>query len=247
MKKVIVSIFAVIGVIAVILAIFGIIHDMSAHDEQPNTGVIQKDGGEVFYISQEMSGKGGTYFRFLENDGVMLGDRQDDITVSCGTFIPQKSGRCIIYAVDYFAIDVIDERLYDVTVDENLKISYVQRDAYKFFPFERISFENCQMTVQKGGNSAAVPKQTAVEIGNEMDGIYGSVTSGYINAPNLSKCTKIICAENRGEYDYVVEFYISEGKLYYCNVIAGSEEWHEFIPYDFCSLDGINELLDLKD
>lgn len=77
-----------------------------------------------------------------------------------------------------------------------------------------------------------------------MDGIYGSVTSGYINAPNLSKCAKIICAENRGEYDYVVEFYIYEGKLYYCNVIAGSEEWHEFIPYDFCSLDGINTLLE---
>ena len=48
MKKVLVSIFAVIGVIAVIVAILGIyfIHDISAHSSgQPNTGVIQKDGG----------------------------------------------------------------------------------------------------------------------------------------------------------------------------------------------------------
>lgn len=250
MKKVLVGIFAVIGVIAVIVAIWGIyvIHDMSTYDEQPNTGVIQKDGGEVFYISQEMSGKGRTYFLFLENDGVMLGDSQDDTTVPYGTFIPQKSGLCIIYAVDYFCTDEFNERLYDVTVDENLKISYVQRNAYKFFLHERIPFDNCQITVQKDGNSTAVQKQTAVEIVNEMDGIYGSETSGYnINAPDLSKCAKIICVQNRGEYDYVVEFYIFEEKLYYCNVIAGFEEWHEFIPYDFCSLDRIIELLDLKD
>ncbi|MDE6763745.1 MAG: hypothetical protein K2J73_08715 [Oscillospiraceae bacterium] len=251
MKKVIVSIFAVIGVIAVILAILGIyvIHDMSAHDEQPNTGVIQKDGGEVFYISQEMSetGKGGTYFLFLENDGVMLGDSQDDTTVPYGTFIPQKSGRCIIYAVDYFCTDEFNERLYDVTVDENLKISYVQRDAYKFFPLERISFENCQMTVQKDGNSTAVQKQTAVEIGNEMSAIYGSETASYITAPDLSEGVKIICVHSLEDHSRTVEFYMLDNKLYYCNIIAGNEEWHEFTLEDFCSLDGINELLDLKD
>ena len=47
--------------------------------------------------------------------------------------------------------------------------------------------------------------------------------------------------------NYVIEFYISDYKMYYCNVIAGSEEWHEFIPDELFSLDRINELLDLKD
>ena len=249
MKKVLVSIFAVIGVIAVIVAIWGIyvIHDMSTHDEQPNTGVIQKDGGEVFYISHETSGKGGTSFRFLKNDGVMLGDSQDDTIVSYGTFIPQKSGRCIIAAEDYFCGDVVNERIFIVTVDEDLKISYVYKYLSQFKLYEHIPFEDCQMTVQKDGNSTAVQKRTAVEIGNEMDGIYGSETAGYINAPDLSKCAKIICVQNREEYDYVVEFYISEEKLYYCNVMAGFEEWHEFIPDELFSLDRINELLDLKD
>lgn len=93
----------------------------------------KKTAAKFFIFHRKCREKAEHISAFLENDGVMLGDRQDDITVSYGTFIPQKSGRCIIYAVDYFAIDVIDERLYDVTVDENLKISYVQRDAYKFF------------------------------------------------------------------------------------------------------------------
>ena len=246
MKKVLVNIFAVIGVIAVIVAILGIcvihvIYNMSPHYEQPDTGVIQKDGSEVFYISHEISGQGGTIFRFLENDGVMLGDSQDDFTVSYGTFIPQKSGRCIIFAEDYFASDLIDERLFDVTVDENLKISYVCRYSYQFPLYEHISFENCQMTVQKDGNSTAVQKETAVEIGNEMNCIYGKVMPNIID-PYLSKFAKVICAHDNG---VVIAFYISDDKIYYQE--NGIENWYEFVPDDFCSLDRINELLDLKD
>lgn len=250
MKKVLVGIFAVIAAIVVIVVIFGIymIRSLTAEQRLPETGIINKNGAEALYIRETVTtGKGGVSYCFWENDGVMLSDSQDNVIVCGITFIPQKSGRCVIAADDYFCGDFESARIFDVTVDENLTISYTQRNVDKFFLHERIPFENCQMTVQKDGNSTAVQKQTAVEIGNAMSKIYGEETLGYINAPDLSKCTKIICVENMEEYNYVVEFYISEEKMYYCNIMAGFEQWYEFVPDELCSLDGINELLDLKD
>ncbi len=252
MKKVFVSIFAVVGVIAVIGAIFGIfvIHALVS-DEKPSTGVIQKDGGEVLYIADtNASGKGGTIFRFVKNDGVMLADRPDilDNTIVGSTeFIPQKSGRCIIVAEEYFCNDPINEKVFDVTVDENLKISYAYSYVHRFSLYKDISFEDCRMTVQKGESTVAVSKQTAVKIGDEMSVIYGRQTAGQVNAPDLSECAKIICTQSADGYARTVEFYVCGNKLYYCNIIAGDEQWYEFTPADFCSLDGINELLDLKD
>ncbi len=171
----------------------------------------------------------------------MLSDRPAG--VSGVTFIPQKSGRCVIAAEDYFCDEITGVRLFDVSADENLKISYTCRYADKFFLSERIDFENWAVTVMKDGSSAVLSKSAAVELGNALNGVYGRETPGYINAPDLSDSVKIICLKSTENYDYTTEFYICGDKLYYCDVTAGNEEWHEFIPDEFCSLDGIIGLI----
>ena len=258
MKKVLAIIFVVIGIIAVVMgAIYGIFElvDLAidkATEEKPGiTGVIQKDGGEALYISELYTNSKYTVScLFWENDGVMLSD-QDNVRSSRITFTPQKSGHCIIFAEDYFCGDLEGVRIFDVTVDENLKISYAQRNTVQVLPHRRNGFgkdqeeQENQMTAQKDGNSYVIPKQTAIEIGNEFGSIYGT-ENDCSRPPDLSQCIKLT-SMHENQYSYLNELYVSKDRVYYCDIWNEQEFWYEFIPDELFSLDGINELLDLKD
>lgn len=245
-KKIIIGILRTIAVIisvcsVIYTAVTLTVHFLTNPSEPPPTGLISQNGSDVLRIYDRSTGKEYSSFVFLDNDGIVV---EKDIKRGWD-LVPQKSGRCGI-AIETYFIDVIENVVvYDIVVDENLCISFTSRKNNIFLPYKDISFDSCQMTAQKDENSIVIPQQTAIEIGNEMSIIYGR-EEHFNQAPDLSKCVKVNCTHEL-DYTYVVEFYISEEKMYYCNILAGREHWYEFTPDEFCSLDRINKLLDLKD
>ncbi|MBD5137806.1 MAG: hypothetical protein HDT24_00550 [Ruminococcus sp.] len=212
-----------------------------------SVGVNSENGRDVLRINSPVdSNYGYNSLLFLGDDGVVsaehYGGSHIDLTA-------QKSGHCGVVIERYWAIDLIDVCIYDITVDENLKISYNDRSVDKFTFYNHDSVSYGEITVQANDNSVVLSDNTAQKLRDEINSIYGG--ESYCRpAPDLSECVKIVCVKKEGYIDgtdTVCEFYVSKDRLYYCNIIAGDEKWLEFTPDEFCSLDRINELLDLKD
>lgn len=228
------------------------VHDVYALDvfsgeNAYSVGINSGNGRDVLRINSPVeSNYGYNSVLFLGDDGVVsaehYGGSHIDLTA-------QKSGHCGVVIERYWAIDLRDVCIYDITVDENLKISYNDRSVDKFPFYNHDSVLEGEITVQANDNSVVLSDNTAQKLRDEINSIYGG--ESYCRPdPDLSECVKIVCVKKEdysGGTDMVCEFYVSKDRLYYCNIIAGDEKWLEFTPDEFCSLDGINELLDLKD
>lgn len=210
-----------------------------------SVGVNSENGRDVLRINSPVeSNYGYNSLLYLGDDGVVSGENYGGSHIE---LTAQKSGHCGVVIERYWAIDLRDVCIYDITVDENLKISYNDRSVDKFPFYNHISVLEGEITVQANDNSVVLSDNTAQKLRDKINSIYGG--ESYCRpAPDLSECVKIICEATYSDgTDTVCEFYVSKDRIYYCNIIAGEEKWLEFTPDEFCSLDGINELLDLKD
>lgn len=240
--RVLLIIFVVISVCSIILNVITIANALSKRIIP--TGIISKNGCDVLHIASVADRWDSNSLSIISGDGVVeinSADRGWDL-------IPKKSGRCgVISRCQYGGSPSVDYDLYDITVDENLKIVFTQKSTYKFYLIDRIHCSDGKITVKTNDKSVILSYDTALKLEHEIESIYGS-ENGCKSSPDISNCKKIVCERNyNGGTSFACEFYISKDRLYYCNIMAGYEQWCEFVPDDFCSLDGINELLDLKD
>lgn len=213
--------------------------DPAAKNKYKNSGVISENGSDILHIHDYVidSSYGVSSHNILENDGIV----SIEYLGSCGwDLIPQKSGHCGI-AIDEYWVDYLGTDIYDITVDEDLKISYTVRDAWKY-PLYNHSVEH--MTVQNGDNITVFSSTDESNLLKELNALYGG-SEYHTTAPDLSSYVKITCACAYAYDKYSYDLYVSRDRIYYFN--ENEEIWEEFTPDDFCSLDRINELLDLKD
>ncbi|MBD5144913.1 MAG: hypothetical protein HDT21_03220 [Ruminococcus sp.] len=269
-KKIIISvlliIFVIISILSIIFTVITIANRTPAEDvcEVENfdediydalynvfsgknaysVGVNSENDRDVLRINSPVeSNYGYNSVLYLGDDGVVsvehYGGSHIDLTA-------QKSGHCGV-VIERYWVDLRDVCIYDITVDENLKISYSDRSVDKFPFYNHDSVLEGEITVQANDNSVVLSDNTAQKLRDEINSIYGG--ESYCRpSPDLSECVKIVCNATYSDgTDTVCEFYVSKDRLYYCNFIAGDEKWYEFTPDELCSLDGINELLDLKD
>lgn len=219
------------------IVVAGNINNASKSDAYKKSGVISENGSDILHIHDYAydNNYGGSGYNFLENDDIV----SIEYLGGCGwNLIPKKSGHCGI-AVDKYWVDYLGTDIYDITVDENFKISYTARDTWKY-PLYNHSIG--KVTVQNGDNTVVFSDTDESNLLKELNALYGG--SEYPDtAPDFSNCVKIICVCAYDEYSY--DLYVSNDRIYYFN--ENMEIWEEFTPDEFCSLDRINELLDLKD
>lgn len=255
--RVLLIIFVIISILSIIFTVFTLASITSAKKEVYNLGgVISKDDvygvsvmwgldRDVLRIISPLvdSNYGRNLLLYLDNDGVVS---DENINSNRFDLTAQKSGNCVVAIERWDNNGIFDVNIYDITVDENLRINYAYRKVYEFPFYQYIDFSKCEITVQTNDSSVILSDDTAIKLRDEINRIYGK-TSCCTTAPYLSDCVKII---RKGTHwngaDFVLEFYISEDKIYYQPYIE-DETWYEFTPDEFFSFDGINELLDLKD
>ena len=236
----------IVIVIAICSVIFNIILlSVIKEKSQPyfSDGPINENGKDTLRIyNYDGDGKGGSAFYTILNDGVMSIEESP----KWRTLRPNIPGHCAFAVEDYFAVETVGIRIYDIVVDENLYIICDKRDADKFFCADLDAFKCGVMTVQSDSGDIVLSEQTADMIRSEIDSLYGTDKwAGYYF--DVSDCRKLICKYTTDSYEKLCEFYVSDDRMYYCDIYAGQENWYEFVPDELCSIDEINELLDSKD
>ncbi|MDE5741182.1 MAG: hypothetical protein K2H90_01890 [Oscillospiraceae bacterium] len=246
--RVLLIIFVIISLCSITLNVIAIVNGLSGRVFP--TEIISKNGCDVLRIPSLADQRDSHSLFIVSDDGVIEINSID----KGWELIPKKSGRCVVVSkLLYGGHLYADYNMYDITVDENLKISYTKKNIYKFSPANLFhgsyadSKISSKITLKTNGGSVILSDDTVRELRHEIDSIYGNENVCKFS-PDITDCAKIIFEKNYSDDTrFVCEFYVSKDRFYYCNIIAGNEEWHEFVPEDFCSLDRINELLDLKD
>lgn len=234
MKKVLVSISAVIGVILLIIAYNYLIRTFSVSDSGSNSA------GDC------------AKYRFLTENEVISEVREIDFDFLIYTrfgwvFKSVKEGNCIFVFERYTGGSYFEYAdIYDITVDKNLKISYTVKRAKKLNALSHyMEGGNYDISVSydKDGKTKTFSADETESFNNEIDKLYG--INADCEKPDLSGMTKITV-----EYKYLADYentavmYINGGEIYYPYRYDNIEYWAKFSLDDFCSLDGINALLE---
>ena len=201
--RVLLIIFVIISILSIIFTVFTIASSFS--NRIIPTGIVSKNNGDVLYIASIADHLDSNSLSIISGDGAVEINNAD----RGWELIPKKSGRCgAVRELRYLGNPNVTYDMYDITVDENLNITYNEKRVEKFYPCDLVEYEDFQMTLQRDGNSVTVPNQTAIQVFKEMYGIYGTYSD---TAPNLSECAKITYIHSME--NYVIEFYISDYKI----------------------------------
>lgn len=247
-KKVIVnSLLTIAAAAAVCLIIFTAASYLVKH---------RKDDGLLKIVYSGTTSKG-SYAKYTISDNTVLSECEEinshhfsPIAIDFGwKFKPVHAGSCTIITEQWDAIDFSFAEIYDVTVDENLDISYSKHTAEKLtilLHYMETAAHDVSVSCEKNGITKIFSADETESFNNEIDRLYGINTD--CEKPDLSGMTKIaVDYKYMDDYERQSVIYIHNGKIYYPQMRYEVEYWTEFTPDEFCSLDGITELLDLKD
>ena len=236
MKKVLVSILAIIGVILLIIAYNYFIRTFSVSDSGSNS-----------------AGDGAKY-RFLTENEVISEVRKIDFDFFIYTrfgwvFKSVKEGSCIFVFERYTGGNDFEYAdIYDIIVDKKLRISYTVKRTERLNVLSHYMerHHNVSISCDKDDGAKIFSEEEIESFNNELDRLYGINTD--CEKPDLSEMTKItVDYEHMIGYEAQSVMYLHDGKIYYQQPNDETEQWYEFTPDELCSLDGIKELLDLKD
>ncbi|MDE6745195.1 MAG: hypothetical protein K2J72_01010, partial [Oscillospiraceae bacterium] len=199
----------------------------------------------------------GSYAKYTISDNTVLIECEEidrhhfsPIAIDFGwKFKPIHAGNCTIITEQWDCGDFSFAEIYDVTVDENLDIRYSKHKAEKLNAFSHYMNTytyDVSVSCDKGGETKIFSADETENFNNEIDRLYGINTD--CEKPDLSGMTKItVDYKYLDDYEHQSVIYLNDGKIYYPHIRYEVEYWAEFTPDEFCSLDGINELLGLKD
>lgn len=218
--------------------------------------VSDKDDGllEIVYSGTTSMG---SYAKYTISDNTVLFECEEidrmyfpSVAIDFGwKFRPVHPGNCTIITEQWDCGDFSFAEIYDVTVDENLDISYSKHTAEKFNALshymETYAYD-VSVYCDKDGKTKIFSADETESFNNEIGKLYG--INADCEKPDLSGMTKIsVDYKYLNDYEHQSVIYLDGMEIYYPYKNYEAEYWAKFTPDDLCSLDGINELLDLKD
>lgn len=203
----------------------------------------------------------GSYAKYTISDNTVLIECEEidryhfsPIAIDFGwKFKPIHAGNCTIITEQWDCGDFSFAEIYDVTVDENLDISYSKHTAERLNAFSHYMDNytyDVSVSCDKGGETKIFSAGETESFNNEIGRLYGINTD--CEMPDLNSMAKVtVDYKYPDDHEHQSVMYLHGGKIYYSymssDMYSDVEYWAEFTPDEFCSLDGINELLDLKD
>ncbi len=237
MKKVLkVTIIALLSVIALIVIAFIALILVNKLNEERDIGIYQENGVDVLYIADcSHDGLGYEVVKILDNNNVLMYANE-------GTernFKPIKQGKAFIVTDEYFGPDYCGANLFEITVDENLNISYDIRRTHYLLDYETDLCSN-SVAIEKAENVVTLSQENIKQLAYEFENVYG--VSNKCDEPDTTDVIKL-CIDYGGRRSDA--YYISNDGIIYLGVNHDddSSQWYEFTPEKCCNLDKINELL----
>lgn len=243
-KVVLKSLLTIAAVIFVCLIIFAAV-------KLP--AVFGKDDGllEIVYSG---TGSMGSYAKYTISDNTILIECEEidrmyfpSVAIDFGwKFRPVRPGNCTVITEQWDCGDFSFAEIYDVTVDENLDLNYSKRTAEKLNALSHYMNTytyDVSVFCEKNGVTKVFSEDEIRSFNSEADKLYGINTDR--ETPDLSGMTKITVEyKYLDDYENTAVMYINGGEIYYPYRYDNAEYWAKFSLDDFCSLDGINALLE---
>ncbi|MCM1329764.1 MAG: hypothetical protein NC253_10035 [Ruminococcus sp.] len=249
MKKTIVKSLLITAAIAVIcLIVYAAVQLPAVFDDDKNLLKIVYSG----------TGSMGSYAKYTISDNTVLVECEEisrshfpSVDIDFGwKFRPIRAGNCTVITEQWDCGDFSFAEIYDVAVDESLAISYSKRTAEKLNALSHYtgvgSVYDVSVSCDKDGETKIFSEEEITAFNSEIDRLYG--LNADCEKPDLKGMTKIaVDYKYLNDYESHPVLYLCGGEIFYPYKRYETEYWAKFTPDNFCSLDGINELLDIKD
>lgn len=201
--------------------------------EERTTGVYQEKGGDVLYITNQYGDD--SEFTVLKNDNIL-----ELKGTACWKSI--NEGKCV-FVEDWYDYPYYYRcsTVYEISVDENLKISFEEREVWKLDRCDMVHDYGDKIDVEKNDYISSLHWEKQIELIDEFETVYFDYAE--CDAPDLTDATKIIAYSDNDEVEW--EMFVTQDRIYEYSKDENETitEWYEGIPIECCNLDKINELL----
>ena len=198
--------------------------------EERTTGVYQEKGGDVLVIDYPTGNEWD--FIILKDDDVL--ERKKHY------WKPLKAGECV------YVIDIYDyppkyaySTAYEISVDENLKISFEEREVFRYSWFTL--GEGDKIIIERNNDIIPLSQEKRVEVFDILETIY--YDSVKCDPPDLTGAVRVTSCYDDDKIAW--EIFVTQDRIYEYSTDENGNitEWYENIPIEGCDLERVNKLL----
>ncbi|MBP1548728.1 MAG: hypothetical protein J6A05_01885 [Oscillospiraceae bacterium] len=216
----------ILVVAAVIISVVAIL----LKPEERTTGVYQEKGGDVLVIDYPLGDEWD--FIVLKNDGVL--ERKKHY------WKPLKEGKCVfVIDVYHYPWDYSYSTVYNISVDKNLKISFEEREIFKY-SWDMLS-DGDKIIIERNNCVIPLSQEKRIEVREKLDMTY--YDSFKCDTPDLTGAVRVASCYDDDEIAW--EIFVTQDRIYEYSTDENGNitEWYENIPIEGCDLERINRLL----
>lgn len=198
--------------------------------EERTTGVYQEKGGDVLVIDYPLGDEWD--FIVLKNDGVL--ERKKHY------WKPLKEGKCVfVIDVYHYPWDYSYSTVYNISVDKNLKISFEEREIFKY-SWDMLS-DGDKIIIERNNCVIPLSQEKRVEVFDILETIYYDTFK--CETPDLTGAVRVTSCYDDDKIAW--EIFVTQDRIYEYSTDENGNitEWYENIPIEDCDLERVNKLL----
>ncbi|MBQ7980352.1 MAG: hypothetical protein IJ305_01960 [Oscillospiraceae bacterium] len=217
----------ILGVAVVISAVVAIL----LKPAERTTGVYQEKGGDVLYITNQYGDD--SEFTVLKNDNIL-----EFKGTEC--WKPINEGKCV-FVEDWYDYPYYyrGSTVYEISVDENLKISFEEREVFKY-SWDMLS-DGDKIIIERNNCVIPLSQEKRIEVREKLDMTY--YDSVKCDTPDLTGAVRVTSCYDDDKIAW--ELFVTQDRIYEYSTDENGNitEWYENIPIEGCDLERINKLL----
>ena len=199
--------------------------------EERTTGVYQEKGGDVLYITNRYGDD--SEFTVLKNDNIL-----EFKGTEC--WKPINEGKCV-FVEDWYDYPYYyrGSTVYEISVDENLKISFEEREVFKY-SWDMLS-DGDKIIIERNNCVIPLSQEKRIEVREKLDMTY--YDSVKCDTPDLTGAVRVTSCYDDDKIAW--ELFVTQDRIYEYSTDENGNitEWYENIPIEGCDLERINKLL----